>query len=192
VILPRGYELDGEPRLVAGGSGSRIVTTEELGQIRLLAYGPNGRLGDGTGRVGLEIPIAQRWNGGQGSADLTVTNLLVCDPAGRPLALSDQPSAGEPAPGTVRTYLSQVQPNPMHGVSQVEYALERSGGVRLSVFDAAGRKVRSLWDGWQMAGAHVLAWDGRDDQGRDVPEGLYFVRLETERTGETRKLVVVR
>ena len=48
--------------------------------------------------------------------------------------------------------------------------------VRIGVYDVAGRRVVSLVDGPQTQGTHRLGWDGRDDQGRRVSSGAYFLR----------------
>ena len=61
-----------------------------------------------------------------------------------------------------------------------------------SVYDAAGRKVRDLWNGFQVGGTHTLPWDGRNDQGIAVPEGVYFVKLSSAEAEESRKIQVVR
>lgn len=54
--------------------------------------------------------------------------------------------------------------------------------VRLDVVDATGRRVRELADHDAASGRHEWIWDGRDDAGRVVAAGLYFV---TGRAGET-------
>ena len=52
--------------------------------------------------------------------------------------------------------------------------------------------MRVLAEGTLAAGAHEVAWDGRDAQGRTVPSGLYFARLTTEYGIETRKLALLK
>jgi hypothetical protein len=51
------------------------------------------------------------------------------------------------------------------------------------VRDALGRTVRALWSGMVSCPALPLTWDGRDDDGRAVPAGLYLVdaRVGSER-----------
>jgi flagellar hook assembly protein FlgD len=44
------------------------------------------------------------------------------------------------------------------------------------VFDASGRRVRTLVSGRGPAGG-VVEWDGRDVSGRLAPAGVYVVRL---------------
>jgi hypothetical protein len=83
-------------------------------------------------------------------------------------------------------------PNPARGSTTLEFTLPQSGHVRLSVFDAAGRRVQTLRDGEMAAGAHREAFALRDDAGRELAAGLYLVRLETAGRVLTRRLAAVR
>jgi hypothetical protein len=71
-------------------------------------------------------------------------------------------------------------PNPGFGAVRLHYALSRTGHARLTVYGAAGERVRTLADGMQDAGPHEVAWDGRDGRGRRMAPGAYFARLEAE------------
>jgi len=83
-----------------------------------------------------------------------------------------------------------VGPNPFRSAASIVYGLRAPGPVRLTVFDTAGKRVRTLVDGNRDAGAHTEAWDGRDDRGNPAPPGIYFIRLEAD--GASRALRVVR
>jgi flagellar hook assembly protein FlgD len=75
---------------------------------------------------------------------------------------------------------ARVVPNPFRSQAFVRVDLDRDASVRLAVHDAAGRLVRHLVDDATMgAGAHVVSWDGRDDDGRELASGAYFYRLES-------------
>ena len=52
------------------------------------------------------------------------------------------------------------------------------GRVGLEIFDASGRRVRSLVRGMLAAGQHRMSWDGKDAAGRSVPSGRYLLRLQ--------------
>jgi flagellar hook assembly protein FlgD len=52
--------------------------------------------------------------------------------------------------------------------------------VRLSLFDASGRRVRTLAEGSWSAGEHSVRWDLSNDDGRPLSAGLYFALLEVE------------
>jgi hypothetical protein len=60
----------------------------------------------------------------------------------------------------------------------IGFALPKAAEASLSVYDATGKLVRQLRSGATAAGEHRLTWDGRDEQGRSVPSGAYFCRLE--------------
>ena len=52
-----------------------------------------------------------------------------------------------------------------------------SRSLRLRLFDLAGRLLRQI-DSEVLAGHHELRWDGRDENGRSVPPGLYLLELQ--------------
>jgi hypothetical protein len=91
-----------------------------------------------------------------------------------------------------RFFLSQAHPNPFQGPAWIEYGVPMEGEVRLMLYDASGRLVRELVSGIQESGTHRVLWDLRDRDGRRVPGGVYFSRLETDGRTRTRKLAVLR
>lgn len=74
--------------------------------------------------------------------------------------------------------LGPATPSPAHGATTLRYGLPASGRVSLAIFDVRGARVRTLVDEVQRAGSHTRVWDGRDDEGRSVPAGVYFSRLQ--------------
>jgi flagellar hook assembly protein FlgD len=64
--------------------------------------------------------------------------------------------------------------------------------VELQVFDAAGRAVRTLAQGRMDAGTHTATWNGRDDSGRELAHGIYFVRLVTPDSRVELKTILAR
>lgn len=93
--------------------------------------------------------------------------------AARVLEIADAPeSALDPAWATL------VYPNPFRSNAEIRLSLPSSGAASFVIFDAAGRKVRTLLDG-ATTSAPVLRWDGLDDAGRAVGSGVYFYRLST-------------
>ena len=73
--------------------------------------------------------------------------------------------------------LAQTQPNPFNPSTEIAFALPASAEVRLEVFNSLGRRVRTLVTGVRGAGAHTVIWDGRTDNGDQVPSGAYHYRL---------------
>lgn len=83
-------------------------------------------------------------------------------------------------------------PNPARGPVALEFTQSETGPIRLVVYDALGRPVRRIVDAALPAGHHVYTWDRRDEEGRSVPAGVYFYRLERRDGVVSRKLVVGR
>jgi uncharacterized protein YcsI (UPF0317 family) len=78
--------------------------------------------------------------------------------------------------------LYRPMPNPFSDGMHMAYAVGPEGArVRISVYDVSGRRVRSLADGEQAPGSHLVAWDGRDDQGMRMRGGVYFVHAQVGR-----------
>ena len=90
------------------------------------------------------------------------------------------------------TVLHQNIPNPFNPTTLIRFELPERARVRLLVFDVQGRLVRTLVDGELQPGGQEIAWNGRDDDGRNVASGVYFYRLETPQTLVSRKMVLLR
>lgn len=67
-------------------------------------------------------------------------------------------------------------PNPFNPQTVLHFTLPEDGPAEVRVYDAAGRRVRTLFNGFLSAGPHGLAWNGADDDGRGVAAGTYLVR----------------
>lgn len=80
-------------------------------------------------------------------------------------------------------------PNPFNPETLIRYELPKEGLVQLTVFNALGQKVRTLVQGSQVAGAHVVRWDGRDGRGAGVAGGMYFYRLQAGEFLAVRKMI---
>lgn len=83
-------------------------------------------------------------------------------------------------PGPFR--LVQNYPNPFNPRTSITYDLPEGANVTVLVYDALGREVRILFEGYQDASSHRLSWDGKNDAGVDVSSGMYFYRLNAVST----------
>lgn len=73
-----------------------------------------------------------------------------------------------------------ASPNPFSASAAILVRMSRPAHVRLTVHDAGGRRVGSLFDGDLPAGERVVLWDGRNAAGRGLPPGIYLVRAEAD------------
>ena len=72
----------------------------------------------------------------------------------------------------------------------IAFVVPRSDHVSVGIFDLAGRRVTTLFTGAAEAGVQSLRWDGRDDSGRRLPSGTYFVKLQEGAQQASRKVVL--
>lgn len=80
--------------------------------------------------------------------------------------------------------------NPITGPTAISYGLAEDGMAELAIYDVVGRKVKTLVNGRETAGAHTVSWDGRDDSGDVVARGVYFARLRAGATSMKQTLVL--
>jgi hypothetical protein len=89
--------------------------------------------------------------------------------------------------------LNQNYPNPFRGSStRINYFLQEDGRATIRVYDIAGQSVRTLVDGSQKRGEHVVDWDGTDDRGNRVPSGVYFYQLEVNNNKSSKKAILLK
>jgi uncharacterized membrane protein len=105
--------------------------------------------------------------------------------------INTQSTGIEESPAQVTSRV-HAYPNPTRGETTLSLSIPRSGGVDLAVYDISGRLVKKLVTGSVEAGQQEVYWDGRDASGIEVTSGIYFCRLTTEDTRETRKITVLR
>ena len=86
--------------------------------------------------------------------------------------------------------LSTPMPNPARGAARLDMTLASSAQVDVSVFDAAGRRIRVLAHGNLAEGRHSLAWDALDERGSRARAGVYFVRASDGSETRTQRLVI--
>jgi hypothetical protein len=90
------------------------------------------------------------------------------------------------------TRLESARPNPVRESMTISFILAAPGPAQLSIFAVDGRRIRVLASGFRAAGEYGLVWDGSDDNGRRVAEGIYYAQLVTAQGSHTRKVVLLR
>ncbi len=92
----------------------------------------------------------------------------------------------------LRSALLGNRPNPFNPRTEVLYALARESRVTLTIFDAAGRLVRTLCDETQPHGNHAAVWDGRDAMGARCGSGVYLVRFRGDGVAATHRMLLLK
>jgi hypothetical protein len=88
--------------------------------------------------------------------------------------------------------LYQNSPNPFNPSTRIAWDLDERCRVRIEIFDAAGRKVRTLADTFMGPGRHEAVWDGRASGGNPAGSGVYMCRLTAGKRALSRKMILLR
>ena len=62
----------------------------------------------------------------------------------------------------------------------ISYEIATATSAELAIYDVAGWHVRTFVLDHQNPGKYSIAWDGRDDAGRELRSGVYFYKLKTD------------
>jgi hypothetical protein len=90
-------------------------------------------------------------------------------------------------PATSSTRLRQNTPNPFRLRSTISYRLPATGMVRLVLYDALGRSIRTLVDGVEAAGEHEITLNSEG-----LKSGVYYYRLDTGAERLQRRSILIR
>ncbi|MDP4175317.1 MAG: carbohydrate binding domain-containing protein [Bacteroidota bacterium] len=88
--------------------------------------------------------------------------------------------------------LEQNYPNPFNGSTTIKYYVPYESQIKIDIFDALGREVKSLFDQNQHKGLYTLRWEGKNNNNEEVPSGIYFLKLKSGNFLEIKKLVILR
>ncbi len=96
--------------------------------------------------------------------------------------------------------LSSNYPNPFslssaaqtNGITRIPYALPQAREVEVRIYDMLGRLTRQIERREQSAGWHEVAWDGRDESGKLVTSGIYFLALQAGEQRLVRKMMITK
>jgi hypothetical protein len=88
--------------------------------------------------------------------------------------------------------LFSVSPNPFTYKITVQYIIDQPGDIDLTVCDILGQCIATLEHGSAQTGQHYAYWSGRDDNGRAVPPGIYFIRFKSDKMTRIEKILLVK
>lgn len=83
-------------------------------------------------------------------------------------------------------------PNPLKDYTTIVYEIPTSSHITLNIYDASGKAVRNLVNGWRDRGIWRIEWNGKDGAGRRLSSGVYFLRLEGDNFRLSDKLILLK
>lgn len=105
-----------------------------------------------------------------------------------------EPNSGSQSGGTsgFNQFGFTLKPNIVKNTTTISYNLHMQSDVSLKVYNSSGRLIRTLVNESTDKGMYRLQWNGKDEQERNVPAGVYIVRLSVNDNITTKRLLVVR
>jgi hypothetical protein len=87
--------------------------------------------------------------------------------------------------------LGQNYPNEMDSQTTINFEIENDSDVSINVYDDKGNLVKTLIDTKnQEAGKHKISWDGKNNEGRKMPSGVYIYRLVTPKYSDSKRILI--
>jgi len=106
-------------------------------------------------------------------------------------AIVEYQAVEEEASSTKVLTLNQNYPNPVIKNTNISYTLPSETKVKLEIYDAMGRVVKTLANEVQSSGNKVMKWNKRNATGEIVSSGIYFYRLTTGSKTITKTMIVL-
>ena len=91
--------------------------------------------------------------------------------------------------------LEQNYPNPFNPTTTIPFTLRGNGWsqVSLTVYNALGQEVATLFNGQLDAGSYRFTWDGRANSGQLVASGMYIYRLSVDnQPAAARRMLLIK
>ncbi len=102
------------------------------------------------------------------------------------VTITEDGGSGDTPEITFSTKFTGTYPNPFNPVTTISYTLEANRTVRFSMFDLKGRKVGSLSQHGEK-GRNTLTWNAKD-----LPSGIYFIRMNAGDVEQVRKVMILK
>lgn len=88
--------------------------------------------------------------------------------------------------------LLQNYPNPFNPETTIKFTIDKQKDVSLIVYNLLGERVKTLLNGEKQKGVYEITWNGKNENGTQLPSGIYFLRFEADGTQFLKKLVMLK
>jgi len=85
-----------------------------------------------------------------------------------------------------------VYPNPFTHNTNISFSIKNSNNIQLDIYNIKGQRIKTLVSELMKVGNHEIEWDGRNDYGKPVANGIYFYKLSTDTKSITKKMILLR
>ena len=90
-------------------------------------------------------------------------------------------------PSITDFHLNAPYPNPFNPTVNIDFSIIEKSVIHLLVYDIKGTELETIYSGIQYPGIYKYSWSAEK-----YPSGTYFIKLETEKQKETKKIVLLK
>lgn len=105
--------------------------------------------------------------------------------------VSSNPGGGDTPPMQNHARLLDAYPNPFSTSTTLKIDLGKQAQTKLEIFNLRGEKVATICDATLGEGIHSFQWQGRDQQGRTLANGVYLMRMTTPMGKSYKKINLI-
>lgn len=87
---------------------------------------------------------------------------------------------------------SHASPNPSSGAVRFTFELREEQLVKVRVYSIHGECIATLCESSFQSGKHSVEWNGKDNRGFNVPNGLYLIKLDCANSTVTHKVLLMK
>jgi len=88
--------------------------------------------------------------------------------------------------------LNQNYPNPFNPDTNISFSLDAPDEIEINIYNLKGQLVRELVDGNYSEGEHIVNWNGKTDDNKSAPSGIYLYRMSNNVVYRYRKMILMK
>lgn len=162
---------------------------------RLLVTVVNWDAGNSSFAKGRLLSVLYSSAAGHSSKPFDIINADFSDNSGYSVDArynAEYPHPGTPSAPVTSSMILKGYPNPFNCEVSISCEIPADGFYELSVYDILGRKVKTIFSGYQSAGQQAFVWNGTDKDNIGVSSGTYFLRLQGDIIAGSIKLFLLK
>jgi flagellar hook assembly protein FlgD len=83
-------------------------------------------------------------------------------------------------------------PNPFNSETTISYSIPLNDIVSIEIYNNQGKKIKTLVNEYQASGNHSVVWNGKDDKGKAVSNGIYYYNIKAGKFFSSKKMVLTK
>ena len=86
----------------------------------------------------------------------------------------------------------KIYPNPFNNNTTISILTDKNESKKIDIYDLQGKLIKTFIEKNITSGVHEFIWKGKDLNGKEVQQGIYLLRLESDRKVYTQRVVFVK